>query len=239
MATANRDEAGRVGIHETPVLFDGQRLDQPTFHALYLQTPEHFRAELIEGVVRVMASPVRYPHGSFDALMAWFLGCYAADTAGTAVGTNVTFKLDPWNELQPDVALLIEPDQGGQTLLDAGDFLVGAPEFAIEVAVSSLAHDLKSKRQIYEAAGAREYLVIDGVHRAVHWFFLREDRFLDLPVGPDGVYRSITFPGLWLDARAYFRGDRRGMLATLRQGLDTPEHAAFVAQIEQRRLNRP
>ena len=38
-------------------LVDGQRLDQPTFHALYAAMPAGTRAELIDGVVH-MPSPV-------------------------------------------------------------------------------------------------------------------------------------------------------------------------------------
>jgi hypothetical protein len=42
----------RVTISEAPrTLVEGQRLDQPTFHALYETMPPGTRAELIDGVV--------------------------------------------------------------------------------------------------------------------------------------------------------------------------------------------
>jgi hypothetical protein len=44
-------------------LVEGMRLDQPTFHALYGAAPPGFRAKLIDGVVRVMPSPIGYFHG--------------------------------------------------------------------------------------------------------------------------------------------------------------------------------
>jgi hypothetical protein len=43
--------------------------------------------------------------------------------------------------------------------------------------------------------------------------------------------RSETFPGLRLDPAALLRGDLATVLETLRRGLDTPEHAAFVEKL--------
>jgi hypothetical protein len=53
----------------------------------------------------------------------------------------------------------------------------------------------------------------------------------ELPPGPDGIYRSEVFPGLWLDPAALLRHDGPRVLEVLRQGLATPEHGAFVARL--------
>jgi hypothetical protein len=63
----------------------------------------------------------------------------------------------------------------------------------------------------------------------------RGGKFEPLVTGPDGLLRSETFPGLWLDADALLRLDLRRLLAVLRQGLVSPEHAAFVARLESAR----
>ena len=57
---------------------------------------------------------------------------------------------------------------------------------------------------------------------------LREGAYHE--IGPDGngLLKSGLFPGLWLDTRAMLRGDMKAVLATLRQGLDASEHAAFL-----------
>jgi hypothetical protein len=47
----------------------------------------------------------------------------------------------------------------------------------------------------------------------------------------DGILRSEVFPGLWLDSAAFLRRDYQQVLAVLRQGIDSPEHAAFVAKL--------
>jgi hypothetical protein len=49
------------------------------------------------------------------------------------------------------------------------------------------------------------------------------------------MFKSSVFPGLWLDAPALLQGDGRQVMATLQQGLETPEHAAFVQQLQARR----
>jgi hypothetical protein len=65
----------------------------------------------------------------------------------------------------------------------------------------------------------------------VYWFVLRNGRFAELPPGPDGIYRSEVFPGLWLDPQALLQGNRRRLRAVVELGCATPEHAAFVARL--------
>jgi hypothetical protein len=43
-----------------------------------------------------------------------------------------------------------------------------------------------------------------------------------------GLVKSRIFPGLWLDPAALLQGDTKAVLAALRRGLDSPEHA-FVS----------
>jgi len=54
----------------------------------------------------------------------------------------------------------------------------------------------------------------------------------------DGIFRSVAFPGLWLDPRALYDDDVETLLVVLHQGLATPEHAAFAAQLANAREGR-
>jgi hypothetical protein len=83
----------------------------------------------------------------------------------------------------------------------------------------------------YEQAGVREYLVVELDPNRIHWFVRRGQHFQKLRPGPDGIYRSKVFPGLWLDAQAIFAGDRARRDEVVEQGVRTPEHAAFVAKL--------
>jgi len=52
--------------------------------------------------------------------------------------------------------------------------------------------------------------------------------------GPDGIFRSRVFPGLWLDPEALLQRDRKKLLAVLYQGLATEENRAFIAKLAAR-----
>ena len=66
----------------------------------------------------------------------------------------------------------------------------------------------------------------------VDWFVLREGVYETLTPDQAGVLRSEVFPGLWLQPTALWSGDLAAMLATLQQGLASPEHAVLVAQLQ-------
>ena len=65
---------------------------------------------------------------------------------------------------------------------------------------------------------------------------IREGRFEPMPPAADGILRSTVFPGLWLDPAALVRGDVKAVFAILQQGLNSPEHADFVARLERARI---
>ena len=62
------------------------------------------------------------------------------------------------------------------------------------------------------------------------WWELREGDYQEIAPGADALLRSGVFPGLWLDVTALLRGDMKAVLATLRRGFGSPEHATFVAK---------
>jgi Uma2 family endonuclease len=212
-----------------PSLVAGQRLDQPTFHARYAAMPPETRAELVGGVVYI-SSPLSYDHGDRANDAGGWLFRYKMFTPGVGSPNNATVKLDADSEPQPDCQLRIPHELGGRSYIDDHGYITGAPELVVEVALSSLDFDLKAKKADYERAGVQEYVVIAVKAKRVYWFIRRGNRFESLPAGPDGIYRSEVFPGLWLDAIAFF-GDRRRLIAVLDAGLATPEHGAFVARL--------
>jgi len=213
-----------------PPLENGERLDQKTFHARYEAMPEGTRAELIGGIV-YMPSPLKPPHGRMHICVAHWLANYEDATLGVQTYDNVTAILGEDSEPQPDVCLIIAPEKGGQMRVNEDDYLEGAPELIAEVASSTEFLDLHGKKDDYERAGVREYIVVALRQNRVFWFILRNGRFEELPLGADGVYRSEVFPGLWLDPAALLRLDRPRLRELLQEGLSTQEHAAFVARL--------
>jgi hypothetical protein len=199
--------------------------------------PPDTQAELVGGIV-YMPSPMRGDHGGTSQIVGGWLLHYRWKTRGIPGEDSVTVKLDPRREPQPDHVLRIPEEIGGQTRVDDEGYIVGAPEMVIEVARSSRHFDLKQKKADYERAGVREYIVVELDPDRINWFIRRGARFARLRPGPDGIYRSTVFPGLWLDPEALYAGDLDRLVRVLEQGLATPEHAAFAARLAAARSRR-
>lgn len=213
-----------------PIRLDsGDRMDSKTFMAIYEQMPEGFRAQLIRGVVLV-ASPMTDDHGRPNNKVSFWLGYYEARTPGVLAHAATTMRIGLENNPEPDASLMILPERGGQARIE-DHYIVGAPELIVEVSYSSRAVDLRDKRTVYEAAGVREYVVVDLGASVVHWFALRGGRFEPVAPGEDGLHRSEVFPGLWLDPAALVAGDAARLLAVAERGTAAPEHAAFVERL--------
>jgi Uma2 family endonuclease len=215
-----------------PPLKNGDHLDADEFERRYESMPATTRAELINGVVYIMASPVRVeqhggPHGN---LFGW-LSQYRTFSPGIVSAIDSTIRLDGKNQAQPDAALFIDPDRGGQARIDADGYLAAAPELCCEVAASSVDYDLFEKRNLYERSGVREYLVWRVLDGEIDWWTLNEGKFEPIPAGEKGVRKSAVFPGLWLDTAALLRGDLAALFETVRAGVATPEHADFVKRL--------
>jgi len=211
------------------MLVEGQRLDQPTFHALYEAMPPGTRAELIDGVVH-MPSPASVEHGEAQVPVIVWLAYYAEQTLGVRAADNATTILGWKGELQPDGLLRILPEYGGRTWNEGG-YICGAPELVAEVAKTTRYVDLGPKLADYQQAGVLEYVVRAIDPDEIFWFGQEQGVFVRRPIGEDGLYRSLVFPGLWLDPLALVNGDTRQQRAVLDLGCATPEHAAFVAKL--------
>jgi Uma2 family endonuclease len=149
-------------------LFEGQRLDQPTFHALYEAAPRGTRAELIDGVV-YLPSQVDVEHGEALVPTIVWLDYYAKQTPGVQVTDNATTILGWKGEPQPDALLRILPEYGGRTWVEGG-FIHGAPELIVEVSKTTRYVDLGPKLVDYERAGVLEYVVCAIDPDEIFWF---------------------------------------------------------------------
>ncbi|QDT38857.1 Uma2 family endonuclease [Stratiformator vulcanicus] len=216
-------------------LANGDHLDRPTFHRLYEDTPESFRAELIGGIVYV-ASPVSRQHSNATATFTGWLVNYRAMTPGVKSPTDGTVLLGEFDEVQPDCMLYVLPQFGGR-LCYQDKYLAGGPELVCEVATTSAAIDLHRKLKSYQQAGVLEYLVLTTDPAELFWFHRVDGKFERLDLPRDGTFKSAIFPGLWLNVEAIISDDTRAVLATLQRGLADESHAKFVAELESRRTS--
>ncbi|WP_416670650.1 Uma2 family endonuclease [Egbenema bharatensis] len=213
-----------------PPLESGDRLTRQEFERRYHAMPHLKKAELIEGVVYV-PSPLRFePHAEPHGQLITWLGVYQAMTGGVRMGDNPTVRLDLDNEPQPDAVLLISDAVGGQSRLSSDGYIEGAPELVAEVAASSAAYDLYDKKNAYRRNGVQEYIVWQVLDQKLDWFVLRGGEYIAQETNVD-IIRSEGFPGLWLAVTALLDGDMTKVLATVQEGIRSPEHEAFVQRL--------
>ncbi len=216
-----------------PPLQNGDRLTRAEFERRYAALPNLRKAELIEGVVQ-MPSPVHVEHMEADLAILGWLSVYVAMTPGVRGGGDGSVRLDADNEVQPDALLRIDERCGGQSRVTADGFIEGAPELVVEISGSTVSYDLHAKLNIYRRAGVREYVVWRVYDGAVDWFVLDEGRYLAQTPDAQGCYHSQGFPGLTLPVPALLAGDLAQVLSAVQQGVQTPEHQAFVQQLSER-----
>jgi len=210
-----------------PRLENGDKLTRREFERRYKAMPNLKKAELIEGIVYIMASPLRITqHGEPHANLIVWLGVYKSFTPNLQLGDNCTVRLDLDNEPQPDALLRIE--RGGRSSISAEGYVEGAPEFIAEIAASTVSIDLHQKLNVYRRNQVQEYLVWRVYDQQIDWFYLKDGEYIRLEPNAEGIIRSQNFPGLWLDQSALLSGDLAKVLNVVQQGLASAEHQDFV-----------
>jgi Uma2 family endonuclease len=215
-----------------PPLVAGDKLTREEFFRRWEAMPNLKRAELIGGIV-YMPSPLSWDHGDVDSRVNFWIKYYAGHTPGCATAVNATWLMGE-DAPQPDSSIRILPEYGGRSPLE-GRYPRGVPDFLAEVCLSSTAYDLHQKLELYQTEGVQEYLAVLVFEQELRWHRLVDGVYQVVPVSPDGVYRSAVLPGLWLHEVAFMEDNVPQIVATLTQGLNSPEHVAFVEQLARHR----
>ncbi|MDE5719043.1 MAG: Uma2 family endonuclease [Lachnospiraceae bacterium] len=127
--------------------------------------PEGERAELIDGKMYMMAAPT-LTHQDILMWLSARIWSYIEEHGGSCKVLPAPFavyiKDDEHNYVEPDVVVVCDPDK----LDEKGCH--GAPDWVIEiVSPSSKTMDYIGKCALYEAAGVREYWIVDPKERNV------------------------------------------------------------------------
>src|SRR6266849_6379671 len=218
-----------------PPLYIGDHLNQMEFHRRYEAHDGDDKFELIGGIV-YMASPQRLPHSKYEPRMSTILLLYEEATPGVEVMSHASTILSEESEPQPDLALRIRPEYGGQSRTNKKKYVVGAPELVAEIAHSTEAIDMGRKKDDYEQSGVQEYVVLCVEEKELYWFDFESKN--QIAADARGIYRSRIFPGLWVDGPALIARRLSRLLKVLNQGLASPEHGAFLKQLAMARRKR-
>jgi Uma2 family endonuclease len=108
-------------------------------------------------------------------------------------------RLPQGNSREPDLIFLHKDHLDRLT----PERIIGAPDLLVEVVSTESAHrDRVDKFDEYEAAGVREYWILDnrpGRNRAHFYQLDAQGRYRQVLVEADGIYRSPVIPGFWLN----------------------------------------
>ncbi len=131
----------------------------------YYNLPDDQRVELIDGVFYDMAAPTVEHQLLTGSVHAQFLA-YIRRKKGKCIPliSPVDVKLDSDNKtmVQPDVVVVCDRERVTDRVV------LGGPDFVLEVvSPSSIMRDYIKKAAKYEAAGVREYWIIDPISRRV------------------------------------------------------------------------
>jgi hypothetical protein len=213
-------------VYAQPLPFEaGDRMCRDEFLARWEEAPDLKFAELIDGVV-YLPSPVSLEYSDREILLLIWATTFARRLGKGHVTLDATWMMEEESAPQPDIALRIRPEFGGQSR-NVDKFAGGAPEFAAAVTRSTRSYDLGPKLQLYERVGVREYLAALLEEQRLEWRVLREGRYELLQPDAAGIFRSTVFPGLWLDEAAFWANDTPAVLRVLEQGMSSTEFAAF------------
>jgi Uma2 family endonuclease len=189
------------------------RMTEDEFEA-WCMAGEDRRAEFVDGEV-VLMSPVSIDHHDIHAFLATLLRVYLdLRPGGKLLFGDFMVRLRPGLRRVPDLHYVLPENEARihRTRIE------GATDAAFEVvSADSIDRDYRQKYAEYEAAGVREYWVIDPRHERVRLHRLT----------PAGVYQSVeevegrltseVIEGFWLKAEWLWRRPMPATLECLRE----------------------
>ncbi|MDK2816305.1 MAG: hypothetical protein PWR22_934 [Moorella sp. (in: firmicutes)] len=98
-------------------------------------------------------------------------------------------------------------------------YMDGAPDLIVEItSPESLARDRGERYVEYEAAGVREYWLIDPDRQQAEFYRLgKNGRYYTVAPDASGIYRSEVIPGFWLKIEWLFLDPPPAVIACLRE----------------------
>jgi len=126
------------------------------------------RFEFLYGCV-VAEPPAGWPHGRLDLTLGHRLMSHVeAAGLGLVFGSSQGFALPSGDTVAPDAALVLRETWEAAPPPIPGRFLTVVPDLVVEVlSPSTRRRDLRTKRDIYEGNGVREYWLVDARQQAI------------------------------------------------------------------------
>ncbi|MDD3369658.1 MAG: Uma2 family endonuclease [Lachnospiraceae bacterium] len=161
-------------VAQVPTFYSAERSGEYTI-ADYRALPDEQRVELIDGVFYDMSAPT-FRHQRIVGEIYRQISNYIIEQKGTCQPVmspvDVQLDCDEKTMIQPDVAIICKLDR----IQNWGVY--GAPDFILEVlSPSTRRKDCVLKLGKYEAAGVREYWMIDPIQEKVITYFFEGEEY--------------------------------------------------------------
>jgi len=180
---------------------------------------EDTRAEYVDGEVIIM-TPESIAHARQETWLGTLLELFVSKSGlGSVISTGMTqVRLRSGLRRNPDV-IFVEKSKSHRM---RATYIDGAPDLVVEfVSPDSAIRDWHEKYIEYEAAGVREYWIVDREQEKVAAYSLGEDRRYHPIALEDDKLHSQVLPGFWIKREWFWRAP----------GFDTYEMAKEIGII--------
>ena len=178
---------------------EGQRLKM-TYEEFLDWADEDVHAEWVDGEV-IIHMPPKTVHQDVAVFLTTLLRLFVQFFGlGKILTAPYEMKIDPPTgpAREPDILFIATENLDRIT----ENKLEGPADLIVEIiSDDSVSRDREKKFGEYQAAGVREYWIIDprpGKQAADFWVLDDDGQYRQAPVDDDGVYRSEVISGFWL-----------------------------------------
>ena len=193
------------------------------------QIDEHAHAEWVNGEAIIFMPPTSEHQdiaGFLIALLRAFVRFYRL---GIVLPAPFEMKLTPDSHArEPDILFVAQGNRSRIT----DKKLEGPADLLIEIiSPESVTRDRDDKFYEYQAAGVREYWVIDprSRHQRVDfWVLDAKGHYRPVPLNEDDIYHSTVIPNFWLDVNWLWQTELPDIILTFAQIVGTEQVIAAL-----------
>lgn len=154
---------------------------------VYRMLPEGTRCEVVFNELIMSPSPTSFHQLLLSDLHALIYSFLKKKKTGKIIPAPFDVYFENYTSVvQPD--LLIVLNENLHRIKKDG--LYGIPDIVIEILSANKAYDLKTKRELYEKAGVREYFLIDPENKETTLLTLNTKGVYEQTYQQTGIFRS-------------------------------------------------
>ncbi|MFN8493650.1 MAG: Uma2 family endonuclease [Caldilineaceae bacterium] len=195
-----------------------------SYEAFLTQIDEHAHAEWVNGETIIFMPPTSEHQDLSGFLIALLRAFVDFFRLGTILPAPFEMKPTPEsNAREPDIVFVAQENRWRLTEKK----LEGPADLLIEIiSTESVTRDRDDKFYEYQAAGVREYWVIDPRprrQRADFWVLDAKGHYRPVPLTEDDIYHSTVLPNFWLDVNWLWQKELPDVILTFAR-IVGPEH---------------